>query len=228
MPDRTVNDITDAAYRKCGVKTPTAVQDGYALIEFQDMLDSWSIEGLLVPYYVTESFTLTIGQAIYTIGEDESPDFDTIRPLEIRRAWIRESNYDYPVHKMTEKEYARISKKDETQRPKRFWYDPQYPNAKIKFNYESDKAHALHIISEKPFTRVTAKTETLSLPLGMNRTLVYNLSLGLAGELDTEVSKETLAIATETKNALEQHNLKSQINQSDIDPGLTQVAYRYR
>lgn len=229
MPDRTVNQIIDAAYRKCGVQAPTSVQDGYALAEFQDMLDAWSIEGLIVPYYTTENFTLTIGQAIYSIGTTaDGADLETAtgRPVRIKRAWIRESNYDYPVIEMTEKDYARITKKDETLRPKRFWYDPQYPNGSIKFDVEASKAYAFHIISEKPLAAVTAITDTLSLPLGMNRTLVYNLALGLSAELDVEVSKETTAIAVETKNALEQVNLKARRNQSQVDSALTAISSR--
>jgi hypothetical protein len=224
MPDRTVNEIMDAAYRKNGIKAPTSVQDGYALIEFQDMLSSWSIEGLLVPYYVTENFTLTIGQAVYTIGvTGDSPNLVTAtgRPIKPVRAWIRQSNNDHPIDvRMSEREYGEIARKDTTQRPTRLYYDPQYPNGTIRFNYESDLGHDFHLVSEKALTDVTAKTDTLNLPLGVNRALTYNLAIGLSVELKSKLKDDVRAIAAQSKAALEKINTRFQINPTKLDSAL--------
>jgi len=210
MPDRTVNQITDAAYRKNGVKSPSTIQDTNALYEFQDMLSLWSIEGLLVPNYVTENFTLTIGQAVYTIGvTGDSPDLITAtgRPIRITDAFIRISNDDHEVDvSMTKNEYAEIRSKDLEARPLRLYYDPQYPKGKIKFDVECDVAYDFHLISEKPLAAVTAKTDTLSLPLGINQTLVYNLAIMLSSDLKSELSDDVRRIALDSKAALENLN----------------------
>lgn len=210
MPDRTVNQITDAAYRKNAVKSPTSTQDGYALEAFQDMLSSWSVEGLIVPNYVTENFTLTVGQAVYTIGvTGDSPDLvtSTGRPLRIINAFFRISSVDYPINvDMTKSEYAKITQKSLNLRPRSLYYDPQYPTGKIKFSDACDTAYDFHMQSEKALTDVTAKTDTLSLPLAINETLVYNLALRLGNELKSKLSDDVRRIAIESKRALEDYN----------------------
>ena len=210
MPDRTVNQITDAAYRKNGVKNPSSTQDSNALFEFQDMLSIWSIEGLMVPYYVTENFTLTSGQAIFTIGvTSDSPDLVTAtgRPVRIVAAFFRISNVDHEIDVyMNKLEYARIRSKDTETRPDRLYYDPQYPNGKIKFNVECEDAYDFHLISEKPLAAVTAITDTLSLPLGINQVLVYNLALLLGIDLKTKAGQKVAMIADRSKTALENRN----------------------
>ncbi|MBC8555622.1 MAG: hypothetical protein H8D23_38915 [Candidatus Brocadiales bacterium] len=210
MPDRTVQQIIDAAFSKHGKKTISVADRAAALIEFQDMLSSWSIEGSIVPHYVTENFTLTIGQAIYTIGvTGDSPDLVTAtgRPLRITDAYFRIDGLDYPIDVyMNKTEYNENSQKDLEIRPRRLYYDPQYPNGKIRFNYECEEAYDFHLISEKPLAEVTAITDTLSLPLGINRALVYNLTIGLADGLKNRISDDVRRIAKESKEIFEEYN----------------------
>lgn len=210
MPDRTVNEISDAAFRLNGIKSPTATNDANALIAFQDMLSSWSVEGLIVPFYTTENFTLTIGQAVYTIGvTGDSPDLVTTtgRPIRIIKAFIRIDTFDHPVDVfMSKTEYARIHFKALEVRPRRLYYDPQYPKGTIRFNREADAAYDFHLISEKPLADVTAKTDTLSLPLGINEALVYNLALRLSIGRNNKLGDDTRRIANDSKRALENLN----------------------
>lgn len=231
MPDRTVNQITDDAYFLNGILNPKAAQDTTALRFFQNMLSSWSASNLLVPYYVTENFTLTIGQAIYTIGVTaDSPDLVTTtgRPIRIKRAWIRQSNFDHFVDvRMSEKEYAEIVKKDTTQRPDRLYYDPQYPTGKIRFNYESNLAHDFHLVSEKTLVDVTAKTDTLNLPLEINEALVFNLAIRLSVGLKSRLSNDTRVIAKDSKERLETVNYLNKLqNKTAMDNGLVVGVYR--
>jgi hypothetical protein len=224
MPDRTVNEITDDAYGLTGNTSPTAAEDTKALRFFQNMLSSWSAQGLLVPYYVTENFTLTIGQAVYTIGvSGNSPDLVTAtsRPIKPVRAWIRQSDNDHPIDvRMSEREYGEIARKDTTQRPTRLYYDPQYPNGTIRFNYESDQAHDFHLVSEKPLTDVTAKTDILNLPLEVNEALVFNLAPRLSGGIKSKISDDVRRIAVESKAVLEKINTRFQINPTKLDNAL--------
>lgn len=229
MPDRTVNELTDQAWGWNGIDDPTALQDTQALNDLQNMLSSWSVDGLVVPYYVQENFTLTIGQAIYTIGvTGDSPDLitSTGRPIKIIKAWIRQSNFDYPVYEMSVDQYARIAKKDTTQRPSHFYYDPQYPNGSIKFNYESDLAHDFHIISEKPLVEVTAKTDTFNIPLEMNETIASNLAIRLATRINNKLSDDIRRIAQRSFDVLEERNAKLKIQRPvRLDEGLLQGNY---
>jgi hypothetical protein len=233
MPDRTVQQIIDAAFSKHGKKTISTADRATALIEFQDMLSSWSIEGLIVPYYVTESFTLTAGQAIYTIGvTGDSPDLITAtgRPLRITDAYFRIDSLDYHIDVyMNKTQYTDIGLKSLEVRPRRLYYDPQYPIGKIKFDTECDIAHDFHITSEKPLAEVTAITDTLSLPLGINRALTYNLALGLAGGLKNRMSDDVRRIAKESKEKFEEYNSIEKLEGPvELDCAVTRdTNYRY-
>ena len=136
----TANTITDGAYRLNSILNPSTDQDDSGLEALNNMISSWSAEGLLVPYNTIESFALTVGKSTYTIGS--GGEFDTVRPLRIIDAFIRDSNSDdYPVDvSMTRVEYNAITQKDAEARPTRLYFDPQYPKGKIYFNYEPDTA----------------------------------------------------------------------------------------
>lgn len=207
MPDRTVNEITDDAYHINGIKSPKAADDARALRFFQNMLSSWSAEGLIVPNFVTENFTLTTGQAIYTIGVSGSPDLDTARPLRIVNAWFRVGTFDYYIDvDMTKTEYSKITSKDLEVRPHRLYYDPQYPNAKIKFDTECDTTHDFYMVSEKALTDVAAVSDTLSLPLEINEALVFNLALRLKDPHSNDLSNDVRKIAHDSKEIVERMN----------------------
>ncbi len=210
MSDMTGQQLITAAYRKGGIKSPTTQQSTDGLQDLQNMLSSWSVEGLSVPSFVTENFTLTVGQAVYTIGvTGDSPDLvtSTGRPVRIVGAFIRITNNDYPIDvNMTKTQYNHLLSKDTEGRPRGLYYDPQYPTGKIKFNYEADTAYDFHLISEKVLVNPTATSTTFSIPLEYNRALIYNLAIELAPDNDNKLPPEVFVIAMESKEILEKYN----------------------
>ena len=127
----TANTITDGAYRLNSILNPSTAQDDSGLEALNNMISSWSAEGLLVPYNTIESFTLAVGKSTYTIGS--GGEFNTVRPLRIIDAFIRDSGSDdYPVDvSMTRVEYNAITQKDAEARPTRLYFDPNI--LKVKF-----------------------------------------------------------------------------------------------
>ncbi len=222
MPDMTAQEVVVAAYRKRGTTNPpSAILLAAGLQDLQNMMASWSVEGLIVPYYTTENFTLTTGKAVYTIGDSGSPDFNTPRPSKIVNAWIRESNNDYPVGIITEKEYNRVVKKDSTSRPKELYYDPQYPLGKIYFDYEANLAYDFHLVSEKPFTELSALATAISLPREINEVLIYNLAIRLAPDKNIELKSQVYAIAASSLDTLRGMNAYNKLKKPmDIDSAL--------
>jgi len=208
----TAQEVVDAAYRKNGVLNPSSAQDTAALEDLKNMLSSWSADGLVIPYYTTESFTLTTGQAVYTIGS--GGDLDTVRPERLLTAFIRISNDDYAVKvNNTAIGYNSITSKDTEGRPKELWYDPQYPLGKIKFDYEADTTYAFHLISEKPLTNPTALGTSFSIPLEYNRPMVFNLAIEIAPDMDNKLPPEVFAIAENSYNALRDKHASEQLNE---------------
>lgn len=210
MPDMTVQQIIDDAYYLNGKSSVDATISTRALRFLQNMLSSWSSDGLIAPYSVTENFTLTIGQAIYTIGVTaDAPNLITVtgRPVRITNAYIRISNVDYAIETdMTKSEYLSISSKDTESRPTRLYYDPQYPNGKIKFNYEAASAYDFHLVSQKVLVSPTALTTTFSIPLEYNRAMVYNLAIELAANTVNSLHNSVYIIAEESLDAIKSIN----------------------
>src|SRR3989304_3591307 len=121
----TAQNIIDAAYNKIGLMTITTAKSDKALVSLNNMLGTWGIDGLIVPFTTSENFPLVAGQSLYTIGA--SGNFNTVRPLEILHAYIRDSSgIDHIVNPMDKRQYAEISNKAADGRPGRFYYDPQY------------------------------------------------------------------------------------------------------
>jgi hypothetical protein len=221
MPDMTAQQLITAAYRKNAIFTPTAEQLANGLLDLQNMLSSWSADGLIIPAYTKENFTLSIGQAVYTIGA--SGNLNTVRPIKPVRAFIRQSNNDYTIDvTMTERQYNEMLIKDLEGMPRRLYYDPQYPLANIKFDYEADKAYDFHLISEKPLTNPSALGTTFSIPLEVNRALIYNLAVELAPDNDNQLPREVFATAVTSLETLENNNSNEQLSSGvSLDRAIT-------
>jgi hypothetical protein len=198
--------IITSAWRKKGVTSPTTVELAAGLEDLQNMLSSWSADGLSIPSYVSENFTLTIGQAVYTIGDAGGEDLSTVRPVSINNAFIRISNYDHPVKSMSNQKYNRIRSKDSEGRPLKLYYDPQYPSGKIRFDKEPDVAYDFHLVSEKPLTNPTSTATTFSIPLEYNLPMIYNLTVLLTSDSGNKLGPEVFAIAEQSLDTLRTRN----------------------
>ena len=223
----TAKTITDAAYRLNSILNPSTDQNESSLEALNNMISSWSAEGLLIPYNTIESFILTVGKSIYTVGS--GGDFDTIRPLKIIDAFIRDSgNDDHPVDvSMTRVEYNAIVQKDAEARPTRLYFDPQYPKGQIYFDCEPETAETLHLTSEKAITELATLDTTVDLPVFYKEALVYNLAIRLSQELDVQLARETLNIAMFNKNSIENINARDKIfKQAKFDSALINELYR--
>jgi hypothetical protein len=144
-----------------------------------------------------------VGSASYTIGTGGI--FNTVRPLRIVDAFIRDSNgFDYPVDvTMTRHEYDAISDKTASARPTRLYYDPQYALGIIYFDYAPDIVETLYLVSEKSITELANTDTTVSLPDYYKMALIFNLAILLAADLDNRLASEVIQIAAISKNTLE-------------------------
>jgi hypothetical protein len=199
----TANDITDASYRKCGIKSPSSTEDADALIALNNMIGSWSID-FVIPVVTRESFDLIAGQAEYTIASGDAYDFNTVRPISINNVYLKDSDgHSYSVHLLSAKDYNLIGSKTLEGRPKSLYFVPEYPTAKIIFNKEADKVYTAYFEFNKHLTEIAAIGDTVSLPNEFKEALVYNLAIRLAEDNSIELppSVATLAVITYTRIA---------------------------
>src|ERR1700735_3952362 len=90
-------DVISSALRLIGVlaagETPDAGSASDALLVFNDMVDSWQAQRLMIYQVSRLLFNLTSGQQVYTYGLGNpatiaNPDFNSPRPAAIERMGI--------------------------------------------------------------------------------------------------------------------------------------------
>ncbi len=227
MATDTAGDIINKAFKKAGIDTPNATHDADGLDALNNLLTSWSIDGLMVPFVIRENFTLTIGDAEYSIGS--GADFDTVRPLKVIDAFLRDSSIDYSLDVGALKGYNRVSMKTSECRPTKLYYLAEMANGKILFDREPDKAYELYLDSEKEITEFAATTTTVAdifVPNPYKRGLIYNLAVDLVSDIDSNLSGAKLnrlyQIAEETKEALVNYHASVRgVKEVDYDYGIT-------
>ena len=190
------NDIMDAAYVKCGIRSPDITDDTEALLALNNMIGSWSAD-IIIPVVTRESFNLVVGQAEYTIGS--GGDFDTVRPMSIVNAYLETSDgYSYSLKLIAAKDYNKVGTKTLEGRPKSLYFIPEYSLAKVIFNKEADEIYTAYFEFIKHLTEFADKDTTVALPNEYKEALVYNLAIRLAENNSVELSQSVLALAQTT------------------------------
>jgi hypothetical protein len=200
----TANDMISRALRLIGVKgqgtrTLTANEAADGLNALNTMLDSWSIDRAKIYQLLTETHTLVVGTADYSIGT--GGDISTTRPTRIEQAFIRDSaGYDYPVTIINKKAYDMVTLKTTQSRPKYLYYDEIFPLAFIRLVYTPSDTDVLHFTSWKQMQQFSTGTTALAMPPGYQRAIEFNLALELQPEYnpDLDVSPATREIARES------------------------------
>ena len=218
MATLTALQTVNAALRKNGIGSPQPAQRNNALQDLNSMISSWSTEGLLIPNLTWENFNLVAGTGSYTIGS--SGTFDTVRPVRIVSAYLRDSNgLDIPIEvDMAVQEYNKIYLKTTQARPEKLHYKPAYPLGTIYFDNVPDLAYTLYIQTEKPLTELAALTTTVSLSDEYKMALIFNLAVLIAPDFDNQLSQEVFALAAQSKSTLINNNLR--IKPVEVDSAL--------
>ncbi len=204
----TANDIIKSAFRIAGVtvkgESPDSDEVQDALETLNDLINSLSNDSLFIYSRTTESFSLT-GASSYTIGS--GGDFDTVRPMNIVSAYVRQGTTDYPVDIITDEEYANISQKSINTRPYFLNYNPTYPLGTIKV-YGLGSGYTLFLVTEKPLTTLTLNG-VVSLPQGWLRYLKNQLSLEISAEYGQPPSEAAYAIAKDAMGLIKRSAAKN-------------------
>jgi len=191
----TANNLTDTAYRKIGIKSPSDTEDTEALETLNNMIGTWGIE-FLFPSVERDSLSLTIGQAEYTVGS--GGDFDRVRPIGIIDVYLRNSDgYDYPVKVISGRDYNDIALKTAEGRPTKLYFVPEVTLAKIFFNREPDEAYTAYFEFRQSFTELEL-TDTITLPNEYKEAIVYNLAVKLAEDPSIDLPASVARTAATT------------------------------
>lgn len=189
-----------------------------ALKSLSMMINSWSSMGDLIYTETTDSYAMTAGDGVYTIGA--TGDIAVARPTRITAAYVTSGGVDSPLEIIDAKKYADIPIKTLQGIPEQIYFESNYPNATLRLYPVPSAADTLVLYSEKPLTEYTALTTTLSLPPGYERALKYNLAVEIAPEYGKQASATVQKIAIQSKNAIQNNNNRYDSEKLVADPAL--------
>lgn len=200
----TARDIIKKAMQKAGILTksedPSSDEASDGLDALNDLLSSLSNDSIFITSRVTESFTLSAGTGVYTIGSGQ--DFDTIRPINIVEAHIRSGIIDYEsMYLAPDEVYQGFDLKTLASIPDTLNYTNAYPYGTINLYPYPAESYTLFITSEKQLTQFTLN-DTVNLAPGWNRLLIYSLAVELAPEYGVQIDPIVMKIAGEAKSAV--------------------------
>lgn len=186
------------------------------LESLNSMLDSWSIERLMVYQIKQESFTWPAGQYKRTVGA--GANFVTTRPTKITNAFMRDaSNNDFPMQVIERGAYDRIPNKVQAvSYPQWCFYDPGMPLGTIYLDGTLSSALTIVFDSWQQFTQFDDLTDDLGLPPGYKEAIDYNLAVRISSENNQPVTKHVQDTAVSSKRAIKNLNAPTLISRMDF------------
>lgn len=186
------------------------------LDRLNDLMESLTLDGLLVYSQASETFPLTSGQSRYTMGP--LGDFDTQRPNIITGAELIDSaNYAWALDLVTFDAYNRIANKSQIgAHPSVLFVDESWPQANLYFWEVPTSGLQVHLTSEKVLAGFPTAASEVDLPPGYSRMLKYALAVDGFAEYGDAMPREVRAIAEEAKKVLKIRNFRNQTMQCDM------------
>lgn len=196
-----------------------------ALIKFNDVLESLSLQNLAVYQIVRTAFPLVGGTAQYTIGPTGA--VVTERPSYIDLAYVTNNGVDTQVEIHTAKEYSLLSLKTQPGIPIWATYDQTYPNGTITLWPVPDQAYTLTVLQNKQFTNAATLVDSFDFPPGYRRMIRLLLAWDLQGDYpgmnQAEVAKlqqdANTAVALVKRNTKKPEMLRSEVAELDCSGG---------
>ncbi len=207
----TASDLIKGSLRLLGViasgETPSASDTADGLTALNEMIESWSTEGLVVPCVTREELSWASGNASRTWGS--GGNFSTARPLRLENAAILQDGVEYPLKVCTPQEWADIAQKTLTStQPTHVYLDPTMTTATVYLWPVPSATVTFVPYTEKPLTAFALSSTTFTFPPGYFRALRYNLAIEIAPEYGKAVSPEIASTAAESKENIRRLNVK--------------------
>jgi hypothetical protein len=201
-------------------EAPTTDEQTDALAVLNQLLDSWSIQGLAVYRREFSPYVTAASQASYVIGAGE--EWDGARPTAIAEAYVTIDGYDYGLRVLTDSEYASEPNKTlESSVPESIYYDPAYPDGRVYVVPVPDTALTITLVHDEAFTALASVSTSLSFPPGYERALRYALAVELAPEFGKTPSPIVMRVTTQIGTPSPQtiHHMCRTISPSVGHPG---------
>lgn len=212
LPQITASDIITRAYRILGElgtgEAMTASQGADGLEALNAMLDSFSIERLMIYEVRQEALTWPADTVSRTIGD--GGDFDTHRPNRVENgSYFKDTNnIAYPVTVTRNRAvYDAIPDKTiSSDYPDLLYYNPSVTLGTIYLYPIPNQSLTFYLNSWQPLTSFDTLAEVHNLPPGYRRMLAYNLAYELEAETGIPMADSARRIAVQSKKIVKRNN----------------------
>ena len=221
FPTTTIGSMIERAYRILGDlgtgESMTAAQSNDGLDAARSMLDSFSIERLMIYQIVQEPLTWPASTVSRTIGP--SGDLVTTRPNRVETGTFFQdsNNIAYPVDIIRNREvYDNIYDKTvQSSYPELVFYDPAHTDGTLYVYPVPNQTLTLYLNTWQPLQTFNHLTDELVLPPGYKRMIEYNLAKELESESGLILAPGALQIAMESKAAVKRLNSLPIVSQTE-------------
>jgi hypothetical protein len=216
MATPTVRELIRRSLQLIGAVTagvpPSAEEAQDGLVALNDMIDTWSLERMLIVARLRSEFTLAVGQQTRTLGV--GGNFNAARPIKIERmALVTVSNpsYETPIEIVDQDKWSSISVKSTSGDPVKCWIDYGYPLITLSFYPVPATANKVALYLWSAMTAFATLDTVVSLAPGFAKALRYNLAVELAPEYGKTPSEDLVEQAEVAKEKIKRANLTSAI-----------------
>jgi hypothetical protein len=186
-------------------ETPTADEATDGLYNLNDLIESMSVDNLMVYGAADEVFTLSPGNATRTIGP--TGDYVTVRPVRISSAYTTYGGVDFPVQLIGQEEYGYIPLKTQTcQIIEKLAYVNDFPNGILSMWPTPSEAVPLTISIDRILSSVPNVATMISLPPNYLNYMKHALGIKLAPDYGVTPSQDVYEIARTSRAALKRAN----------------------
>lgn len=222
----TARQIIKTAYRRLGViatnEEPNAAEAQDALDTLNDMLDTWSLENLLVLGETITTQVLTPLKQSYTIGT--GGDIAITWPTQIDQAQLRVTsvtpNLDLPLRILNDQEYAQIRlKTQQSTYVQAIYFNATYPLGTMFVWPVPTQAETLVLWTKDVVASFATLDTNVTLGRGYPRALRYNLALELAAEHGRLIPPEVERLARDSRAVLKRSNTTPELAMLDLPAG---------
>lgn len=206
----TAIDIISRAMRLLGVysigETPSSEESNDGLAALNSMLDSWAVQSLFVYAETLDAITLAASVSSITVGP--SGTTITARPVTVLgSSYIDYQGVSYPLAIDTLTDYNNIPSKTQIVGiPSQIYALNNMPNITVFMWPVPFATMTLNLWSNKLIQSFASLTDTLTLPPGYERALVFSLAEEIAPEYQLEPSRDVVMKAAYARKVIKRVN----------------------
>jgi hypothetical protein len=172
------------------------------LEELNDLIESWSLEKLMILYDTIETFTPTPAIS-YTWGTGGT--LNSARPTKLNDAcYLTRSGGVIPLKLVSLGEFRMTNGNGQDV----VAYSPEYPLGKLMIYPLPETSDVINVSSMKQLTGFATLVTSVDLAPGYRRALVSNLAMEISPSFGKKISSELATFALQAKEAIRDSNFR--------------------